>query len=173
MIPLTLKERAEYLKEIIKLPKGYLEVKKRNFRASSTEPKIYQFHRKVFGLYNPETVKDYILLNMLNIEILDKGLGVFINELKRRNMYDDAVIIFIADHGEMNCESALIGKGPYGHPKVERVPFMIKMPGNILRNTSLDHHVSLLDLAPTIPAATGIEIEERLDGKNLLPNCLI
>ena len=53
--------------------------------------------------------------------------GVLINGKERTN-YDDAgvldntIILFMADHGEMNGERALVDKGVYGHPKVMRVP---------------------------------------------------
>lgn len=169
VIPSGFEKRAEELKQIIELPAGYMDVMNRDFKAGELEPRIYQFYRKYWGLYDPNTARDYILCNLLQMEVLDNALGIFINELKQNGLYNDSLIIFIGDHGEMNCEAALVDKGVYGHPKVARVPLWVKMPGNRLSSAGLNPPVSLLDIVPTIMEMTGVSIAERLDGESLIP----
>jgi arylsulfatase A-like enzyme len=88
--------------------------------------------------------------------------------LRKLGLYDQALIAFISDHGEMNGRQALVDKGVYLHPDVLRVPFVVKPPhGN---TTSLvDERVSLLDLSQTMFDAAGIEPEGMFDGISLLP----
>jgi arylsulfatase A-like enzyme len=177
MIPSAFEERAEELRQIVKLPAGYLTARERDFKASRLEPRIYQFYRKYWGLYNPDTARDYILCNLLQMEVLDSALGVFMDELKRSGLYDSSMIIFIGDHGEMNCEDALVDKGVYGHPKVVRVPLSVKMPGGVgeswkagkPENREVGVPVSLLDIAPTVMEIAGVQPAERLDGESLIP----
>jgi arylsulfatase A-like enzyme len=69
----------------------------------------------------------------------------------------------------MNGHRALIDKGVYGHPRVERVPLCAKLPGHEAAGRTVDASVCLLDLAPTVLETAGIEIEDRLDGESLLP----
>ena len=170
MIPSGFAERAEQLRKVVELPTGYASARERDFQASDLEPRIYQFYRKYWGLYNPKTARDYILCNLLQMEVLDKALGVFMNELKRSGLYDDSMIILIGDHGEMNCEGALVDKGVYGHPKTVRVPLSVKMPGKQASGiVHVDSPVSLLDIAPTIMETIGVKPSERLDGESLIP----
>lgn len=177
VIPSGFEGRAEELRQIVELPAGYLAARERDFRASELEPKVYQFYRKYWGLYNPDTARDYILCNLLQMEVLDSALGVFMDELKRSGLYEESMIIFIGDHGEMNCEGALVDKGVYGHPKTVRAPLSVKMPGSGTRgygDTGTRRHgetapVSLLDIAPTVMEVVGVRTAERLDGESLIP----
>ena len=51
-----------------------------------------------------------------------------------------------------------------------RVPLVIRFPGGRWKDTSVDSPVSLLDLAPTILDAAGVDRRGlRLDGRNLSP----
>ncbi len=169
MIPHGFEERAEELRRTIELPAGYLAARERDFSASEHEPRIYQFYRKYWGLYDPDTVRDYILCNLLQMEVLDRALGVFMDELKRSGLYDDSLIIFIGDHGEMNCEAALVDKGVYGHPKTMRVPLSVKPGAQSSCPHSVNSPVSLLDIAPTVMETIGVQPSERLDGESLIP----
>ena len=169
MIPSGLEERAEELRQIVELPAGYVAATERDFEISALEPRIYQFYRKYWGIYSPDTARDYILCNLLQMEVLDSALGVFMDELRRSGLYEDSLTMFIGDHGEMNCEGALVDKGVYGHPKVARVPLWVKMPGNTFSGKKVDALVSLLDIAPTVMEVVGVQTSERLDGESLFP----
>ena len=85
--------------------------------------------------------------------------------LRERGLYDDAVIVFTSDHGEMNGRRALVDKGVYLYPDVLRVPFAIKLPGN--RHGEVETPVSHLDISPTVLEMAGIEPAERQDGISL------
>jgi arylsulfatase A-like enzyme len=69
----------------------------------------------------------------------------------------------------MNGEKALVDKGVYGHPRIARVPFVVKLPGRKRRGTEVHTPVCLLDLAPTVLEAAGVMPAARLDGLSLWP----
>jgi arylsulfatase A-like enzyme len=142
-------------------------VRARDWRASPDEPKVYDFYRKAWGLYNPETVRDYRVANALQMEVIDRALAKFIRALKERRLYDDSIVIFTADHGEMNGRRALVDKGVYLFPDVLRVPLAIKMPRG--KHHTVEAPVSHLDIAPTLLSIVGVEALERLDGRSLIP----
>jgi arylsulfatase A-like enzyme len=50
-----------------------------------------------------------------------------------------------------------------------RVPFFVRWPENLPHGKTSDALVSVIDLLPTIAAATGAKIPEKIDGANLLP----
>jgi arylsulfatase A-like enzyme len=167
-VPAGLEEREKALRAAFALPRSYEEARARDFRPAPEEPKIYGFYRRSWGLYDAETVRDYRVANALQMEIADRAIGRFVAALRERNLYDDALIVFTADHGEMNGRRALVDKGVYLYPDVVRVPLVVKMPGG--RARAVDAPVSHLDLAPTLLELAGIEPAERLDGRSLLPH---
>ncbi|MBI4877459.1 MAG: sulfatase-like hydrolase/transferase [Acidobacteria bacterium] len=166
-IPVGFEEREHALRAAFPLPESYERVRARDWRPAADEPKVYEFYRKNWGLYNPETVRDYRVANALQMEVVDRAIGRFLGELKRRGLYDDSIVIFAADHGEMNGRQALVDKGVYLFPDVLRVPLAVKWPG--VRHRTVESPVSLLDLAPTLLDSAGVEPEARLDGRSLVP----
>ena len=163
------KERVEKLDQVVELPRSYLEWKDKDFKRPVNEPLIYDMYRKNWGLYDLETARDYIITNFLQIEILDKAIGYFLAQLRKHNLYEESLIVFCADHGEMNLEKGLIDKGPFGHPKVTQVPLYVKLPDNRKAGSRIEEPVALLDIAPTFLDAAGITPLRRLDGQSLLP----
>ncbi|MGC9319941.1 MAG: sulfatase-like hydrolase/transferase [Armatimonadota bacterium] len=166
MVPGSYQERARELAQHIELPGSY-------HRAIAGEvqglPRVYEFYLRNWGLYDEEIARQYMLMNFLQIEALDAATGRFLDALDRRGLYDESLIIFAGDHGEMNCELGLIDKGVYGHPKVALVPLVVKLPGGERAGTRVEALVSLLDIAPTILRVAGVEPADRLDGESLLP----
>ncbi|MFO7947313.1 MAG: sulfatase-like hydrolase/transferase [Armatimonadota bacterium] len=164
-VPGAYRERARQLNEHIELPESYYDAIGDGIEGL---PRVYDFYMRNWGLYRESTAETYMLLNFLQIEALDTAIGRVLDALDEAGMYDDSMIIFIGDHGEMNCHRALVDKGVYGHPRVSRVPLAVKpageKPGDVV-----DSFVSLLDLAPTIFDVTGVNVPDRLDGESLLP----
>lgn len=166
LIPSGYEERARELAEHVELPDSY-------HRAVAGEvedlPRVYEFYRRNWGLDAPETARQYMLMNFLQIEALDAAMGRFLGELDRHGIYDESLVIFAGDHGEMNCELALVDKGVYGCPKTAQVPLVAKLPGGEAAGERVEPLVTLLDLAPTILELAGVQPTERLDGESLLP----
>lgn len=170
-IPDGFQEQEKHLRATDSLPASYEAVRARDFQPAANEPKVYGFYRKYWGLYNPTTLRDYRVANALQVTTVDRALASFIRALKQRNLYDEAIIIFTSDHGEMNGRQALVDKGVYLFPDVLRVPLSIKMPASYgMKHKTVDAPVSHLDIAPTLLGIAGVEPEERLDGRTLLPH---
>lgn len=162
-IPAGFEAREKQLRAAFELPASYNQERK-------DEPKIYEFYRKSWGLYNAGTVRDYRVANALQMEVIDRALTRFLTGLKQRGLYDESLIILTSDHGEMNGRRALVDKGVYLYPDVLRVPFALKMPASSrVKPRTIDAPVSHLDIAPTLLEIAGIEPSERLDGRSLLP----
>lgn len=163
-----LEERERELSASIKPPESYSRILDNGFNAPWPEPRIYRLYRQNWGLTNPEVLRDYLVANILQYEILDAAVGLFLDRLKLHGLYESSCILFLADHGEMNGEWALIDKGAFLNPRVLRVPLFLKAGENAARYPSrFDRPVSLLDAAPTLLDAAGIRASERFDGLSL------
>jgi len=170
MIPAGFEKRAEELRKRAKLPQDFLDAKAHDFKRLDGEPRIYEFYRREIGIYDEDTMREYIVCNALEMESLDGAIGKVIASLKARGVWDSALVIFAADHGEMNGQKALVDKGAYCHPRVARVPLLVKSPkGTKTAGAVVDTPVCLLDIAPTVFEAAGVKPLARLDGLSLLP----
>lgn len=167
-VPGGLEARERELRRSIGLPESYQRVRGRDWKADVTLPKIYNFYQKSWGLYEPSTVLDYRVAHALQMETIDRALGRFFGALKERKLYDDALIVFTSDHGEMNGRRALVDKGVYLYPDVLRVPLAIKLPRG--KHRTVETPVSHLDLSPTLLGVAGVEPAERQDGISLAPH---
>lgn len=170
-VPEGFEDREKALRAVIKLPESYEQVKASNWRPVASQPKIYDLYRNYWGLYNPQTLRDYLVGYALQMEVVDRSLAQFIGDLKRQGLYEEAVIILMSDHGEMSGRWAIIDKGVYLYPDVVRVPLIVKTPTSWgFKPRAVEAPVSLLDIAPTLLEIAGVEPEARLDGRSLLPH---
>lgn len=88
---------------------------------------------------------------------VDDVCGDLVAELKRRDLYDDTLVIFTADNGNLHGEHGLADKW-YPHEESVRVPLVVRDPRAPPRyaNTTNDDFVLNVDLAPTILSAAGL-----------------
>jgi arylsulfatase A-like enzyme len=122
------------------------------------------------GTHHPEEMSD---ADWERVEALynaecaytDDQFAALLAELEQRDLRDETVIVFTADHGELFGEH-----GAGGHPGefwegVIRVPLAIEIPDY---NGTVTDQVRLLDIAPTIVDAVGEPAVNDWSGRSLL-----
>ncbi len=100
------------------------------------------------------------------IEHIDSQIGRFLDFLKAQKLYDDALIVFTADHGELLGDHNMFRKGPPFEGS-SRIPFIVKFPDGMKMNGRENIPVSLLDFAPTFLDYAGLHIPDEYDGISL------
>lgn len=169
-IPAGFEERERELRAIIKLPGSYHTAQERDFKRAADEPEIVDIYRRYWGIYDPQKLIDYRVAYVLQMELVDHVIGMLLARLKELGLYDNTLIAFISDHGEMNGRRAIVDKGVYLYPDIVRVPLVLKPPRNMPRqHATVDSPVSLLDLSQTLLDFAGITAEAKFDGISLLP----
>ncbi|RMF92235.1 MAG: hypothetical protein D6734_12765, partial [Candidatus Schekmanbacteria bacterium] len=105
------------------------------------------------------------------ITYLDKFIGEVIEKLKEEGIYDNTIIVFTSDHGEMLGEQHLIEHGDSLYQPEIHVPLIFKLPDKmgIAKGKRLDALVELTDVMPTLLALLDISSPVRLEGVNLYP----
>jgi hypothetical protein len=99
----------------------------------------------------------------------DTQFGLLLDRLKADGLYEDAMIVFIADHGEELLDHGGGGHGHTLYQELVRVPMIIKFPGNAYAGRRIRARAALIDVAPTILSYLHAEIPAELEGINLLP----
>ena len=90
------------------------------------------------------------------IRYLDDELGRFFSFLKDQGLYDQALIVVIADHGEQFGEHGAFRHGNALHNEEVHVPFFIRDPRSGRSAETVEDVVSTVDLFPTLLGQLGI-----------------
>ena len=103
------------------------------------------------------------------IELLDKQLGRLLDHLDSTGQLDDTIVVFHSDHGEMLGDHGLLYKGCRFFEGLVHVPMIIAWQGQVLAGTRSPALVELVDLAPTVLDAAGLDVPASMQGRSLLP----
>ncbi len=105
------------------------------------------------------------------VSFLDAQIGRFLQALRRRGLYDRALILFTSDHGDMLGDHHHWRK-TYPLQGSVHVPFLVKWPkglkAGLARGARLDQVVELRDVLPTLLDAAGAPLPAAVDGRSLL-----
>ncbi|NWH07177.1 MAG: alkaline phosphatase family protein [Alphaproteobacteria bacterium] len=100
---------------------------------------------------------------------VDHHLGRLFAFLRQQGLFEDTLIVFTSDHGEMMGDHWLLGKSGY-FDQAYHVPLIIKSPEPAscrgARVTVFSEHV---DVMPTLLAHLGLTVPAACDGRALQP----
>lgn len=102
-----------------------------------------------------------------DVKRADAIAGTFIDFLKKRGLYDRALIVLLSDHGEGLMDHGEQEHGVFVYREALQVPLIIKLPHGERRG-KIDIPVQLVDVLPTILEAAGINAPAGLRGTSLL-----
>ncbi len=94
------------------------------------------------------------------LKFLDDELGRVFRFLKESGRYDDTLIIFTSDHGDMLGDHGLLVKGNFFFDACVNVPLLMRLPGRFSGGERIAAPVRNFDVAPTILAAAGFTPEQ-------------
>lgn len=118
------------------------------------------------GNFTTEQWRQYRWAYYRLVEKVDRYIGNLMNVLKASGKYDDTLIVFLSDHGDMQGAHQWNQKTVF-YEEASRVPFVLSGPG-INPGTSSRLINTGVDLIPTVAAFAGIEIPNSLPGCNVL-----
>ena len=125
-----------------------------------------KYLREGHALDHAETKK--ILSNYLGkISLADQCIGQLIEAMKARGTWDEALVIFTADHGEMMGSHGALTKGRFFEESA-RVPLVVRWPGHVKKGRTRAP-AQMMDVYPTIVEAIGGELSPGRFAKSQLP----
>lgn len=103
---------------------------------------------------------------LAEVAFVDQLVGRLFDRLKTLGLFERALIVVTADHGELLGEGGYVSHGARLDPELVEIPLIVKWPGQ-QRGERIGGLVSLVDLFPTILAAAGVEAPAS-DGRPLV-----
>jgi arylsulfatase A-like enzyme len=101
------------------------------------------------------------------IGYLDEHLGVLFEDLRRRGLYDDTLIVLTADHGEEFHEHGGWWHGATLYDEQTHVPLVIKPARGGAAGRVEEGLVASIDVVPTVLTAAGLPIPPTVQGHRL------
>ncbi len=151
--------------------------------------KFYSKEPTTFDLYNNLKYKsrDILFYNLFNnntlttndlnraialydgeILFVDENLKQLFKYLKDNGLYDNALIIITADHGEGFDHDYYFNHPMFVYDSFTHVPLIIKFPHSLYQNLRINNLVESVDIAPTVLDYLGINISLYFEGQSLL-----
>jgi arylsulfatase A-like enzyme len=102
------------------------------------------------------------------VAALDQVVGELVRVLAAEHGLERLVLLVAGDHGESLGEHGERTHSVLVHERVLRVPFIVRLPDGARAGERMSTPVSLVDVAPTVLAALGLDAPAGLDGRDLL-----
>ena len=97
----------------------------------------------------------------------DEEVRLLFDELQRRGLLANAVVVITADHGEEFGDHGGLSHGFTLFEEQVRVPLIVLAPG--LAPAVVREPVSLVDVAPTVLDLAGVQAPPSFEGRSLVP----
>src|SRR5579863_7250974 len=102
------------------------------------------------------------------IAYMDSAIGHLLSTLRSHGLYDQTVIVVVADHGEAFGEHGEWSHGLFLYDETIHVPLLVKLPSAGSVRRLIESRVGLVDIAPTLLQEVGIAAPSAMQGQSLL-----
>jgi arylsulfatase A-like enzyme len=101
---------------------------------------------------------------------IDHQIGRLLRYLRQHRLFENTLIIFVSDHGDMLGDHHLWRK-TYAYEGSAHIPLIVRLPRPLRERVCprVEAPVGLQDIMPTILDAGGVPIPASVDGASLLP----
>ncbi len=103
-----------------------------------------------------------------NVSLVDTHVGRILDTLHDCGLDDDTIIVFTSDHGDMMGSHKMAGKCTMFEESA-KVPFMLRVPGDLEGGRRIADPVSQIDVLPTLLELMGQPIPSHLEGHSWVP----
>ena len=102
------------------------------------------------------------------IAYVDSAIGKLLTALRSGGLYDQTLIVVVADHGEAFGEHGERSHGLFLYDETLHVPLLIKLASTGSDRPRIEIRVGLVDIAPTLLQEVGIPTPQAMQGESLL-----
>jgi choline-sulfatase len=102
------------------------------------------------------------------IAYVDSAVGKLLTALRSERLYDQSLIVVVADHGEAFGEHGERSHGLLLYDETLHVPLLIKLPGTGSAHPVIESRVGLVDIAPTLLEEAEIAAPAAMQGRSLV-----
>ncbi len=132
------------------------------------KPHIYKRLQNVWDELSNEDIRKIRRYYFSYCTLVDLQVGKLIAFLKEHGVYDNTLIIFLSDHGDLQGAHRLFCKGVPSFEEAYKIPLVFKMPNQKYAGSVCESYISTCDIAPTLLEILGVgSLRNRTDGKSV------
>jgi arylsulfatase len=156
---------ANYPLENLTLPESYEQ------DDLSGKPDFLQAHSKDenHGARDERKVREELKRYYTMISGVDQLFGEIRDALEGRGMWEDTVVVFTSDHGDMMGAHRMRLKGTIPYEEIFRIPLIVKYPGLAGCRPVVDDLAVNVSLPGTILDLAGLQVPKSFKGGSLVP----
>jgi len=145
--------RNRFKPEEMVLPKSYYE------ETFEGKPAYMKERSRNYAVLDDEAeMKTELAQYYTMIGAVDEACGKFIESFKKKGMWDNTVVLFFTDHGDMMSGHRLRFKGTYPYEELYNIPCIMRLPAGVERKrTVIEEPVISTDLPGALLELAGIE----------------
>ena len=134
------------------------------------QPLCFRERRFAWDHVGPEETRDARAAYFGLVTNIDHQLGRLFSELREQGLWDEALVIYSSDHGELLGDAGMWAKSSFLDASA-RVPFIAKPPASWGAEPGRAHRglVEWADILPTLCEAAGADIPGDVTGRSLVP----
>ncbi|MFB6219673.1 MAG: sulfatase, partial [Halobacteriaceae archaeon] len=114
-----------------------------------------------------EDVADLNALYDAETRFVDEHVGALLDELDRRGLREETLVVLTSDHGEALGEHDAFGHYQALYEELVRVPLVVAGPD--VPAATVEHQTGLVDIAPTVLDYAGVEHSAPFSGESVRP----
>lgn len=132
------------------------ELPKSFYDSMEDKPAIYRRMRDALSGLTEEDFREAMRCYYSYCSLVDIQIGKLIRYLKEKNMYDNTMIVFMADHGDMMGAHGLMMKSIPPFEEVYNIPLIMKLPNQEKSGMQADFYINTYEIAPTVLELAGV-----------------
>lgn len=114
-----------------------------------------------------ETVMQFRRYYYASCSMIDHHCGRILEHLRQTGQLDNTLVVFYSDHGDACGDNFTMAKHEAHYDSCLRVPMVWRWPARIPAGSSFEGFFEGVDLFPTLLAALGLQVPDRVDGSSL------
>ena len=152
-----------YRKEEILLPESFWDT-------MEDKPAIYRRLQSVWKELDTDEIKTILCCYYSYCTLVDRQIGRLTSYLKESGQYENTLIVYLTDHGDLMGAHGLFCKGVPAFEEIYRIPLFIKLPDSQYGGKEIHQLASTCDIAPTVLELAGLSgLRGKIDGQSLAP----
>ncbi len=119
----------------------------------------------------PDDIKQRFRANYAGeVSCVDFWVGHLLDMIRQLGLFDNSVVVFLADHGTLLGEQGQFAKGPEKlRGQVSHIPLLIRVPGEESAGKRVPGLIQVTDVMPTLLHLLELKSPSRVTGINFWP----
>ena len=115
-----------------------------------------------------EHVREIISHTYGMVSLIDDNLGRIFQKMDALGLFENTLVVFMSDHGELLGDHWLVGKGPFHYDSLIKIPLLWRFPEGRPAKPTVEGLLSNVDIAPTILDYAGLPSLPDCQGRSML-----